>query len=144
MSALNAPALHNVFFYMSKQVFTIRISKMLIDVKDLMEWGHIRHVPVVNEKDEVVGMVSHRDLLSASVSSVAENRSAAERNQQLRAISLENVMRSPVTTISPDTAIQEAARLMRAKKIGCLPVIQKGKLVGILTDYDLLKIVEEL
>jgi CBS domain-containing membrane protein len=144
MSTLRATTLQSVFIYMSKKVFTIQLDKKLIVVKELMEWAHCRHVPVVNDKEEVVGMVSHRDLLAASVSSIGSKITESERTEQLRTIPLQSVMHSPVTTISSSASIQEAARLMRTQKIGCLPVVDKGKLVGILTDYDLLKIVEEL
>jgi len=144
MSMLQTSTFNSVILYMSKKVFTIKIDKKLIGVKELMDWAHVRHVPVVNDKDEVVGMVSHRDLLAASVSSIGDHISDFDRTQQLRTIPLEAVMHSPVTTISPADSIQDAARLMRGKKIGCLPVVDKGKLIGILTDYDLLKIVEEM
>ncbi|MFI5303686.1 MAG: CBS domain-containing protein [Nitrospiria bacterium] len=144
MSMLQTSTFNSVILYMSKKVFTIKIDKKLIGVKELMDWAHVRHVPVVNDKDEVVGMVSHRDLLAASVSSIGDRISDFDRTQQLRTIPLEAVMHSPVTTISPTDSIQDAARLMRGRKIGCLPVVDKGKLIGILTDYDLLKIVEEM
>jgi CBS domain-containing membrane protein len=144
MATLQSSTFHSVFLYMSKKVFTIPIDKKLIAVKELMDWAHCRHVPVVNEREEVVGMVSHRDLLAASVSSVGDKISDFERTQQLRTIPLQAVMHNPVTTISRTSSIQEAARLMRTKKIGCLPVVDNGKLVGILTDYDLLKVVEDL
>lgn len=144
MAMLQTSTFQSVFLYMSKKVFTIKSDRKLIVVKELMDWAHCRHVPVVNEKEELVGMVSHRDLLAASVSSVGDNISNFERTEKLRTIPLQAVMHSPVTSISSSSSIQDAARLMRTQKIGCLPVVDSGKLVGILTDYDLLKIVEEL
>jgi CBS domain-containing protein len=81
--------------------------------------------------------------LAASLASVS---SAAElaRSQHLWTIPIEAVMRTPVTTITSTATIQEAAALMRTKKIGCLPVVDKDTLVGIITDYDLLRALEEL
>jgi len=130
--------------HMTHKVFTLRLDKKLIVAKELMEWAHVRHVPVVDAAGEVVGMVSHRDLLAASVASVSSRLSDAERKQHLWTIPIDKVMRRPVTTTIPTATIQEAARLMRRQKIGCLPVVEDGKLVGIITEYDLLGVVEAL
>jgi CBS domain-containing membrane protein len=128
---------------MTKKVFTLRNDKKLIAAKDIMEWGHFRHVPVVNVKGEVVGMVSHRDLLAASLSSIGNKITDLDRKVHLWAVPLQTVMRSPVTTVAPETSVRQAASIMRSRKIGCLPVVEGGKLVGILTDHDLLRVVEE-
>ncbi len=133
-----------VLDHMTRKVFTLRIDKKLIVAKDIMEWAHVRHVPVINPTGEVVGMVSHRDLLAASISSVSRRLGDLERKQHLWTIEIERVMRSPVITIGPGATVQEAARIMRSRKIGCLPVIEDKKLVGIITDYDLLGFVREL
>jgi CBS domain-containing membrane protein len=109
-----------------------------------MEWAHVRHVPVVDREGRVVGIVSHRDLLEASIASVSTRIANLERDQHLWTIPVENIMRKDVRTISPDATVQKAARIMRGEKIGCLPVVAQDKLVGILTEYDLLRIVEQL
>ena len=57
--------------YMTKQVFTVRFDKKLLAVREIMNWAHVRHVPVVNASGAVVGIISHRDLLHAAISSVA-------------------------------------------------------------------------
>jgi predicted transcriptional regulator len=67
-----------------------------------------------------------------------------ERNQHLWGISVQEVMRTDVETIAPDAPIQEAARRMREQKLGCLPVVADQQLVGIMTEYDLLQIIERL
>lgn len=59
-------------------------------------------------------------------------------------ISVDTIMNTNVQIIAPEATVQEAAKVMRKEKIGCLPVVSQGKLVGIITEYDLLKIVEEL
>jgi CBS domain-containing membrane protein len=130
--------------FMTRKVFTLKIDKKLIMAKEIMEWAHTRHVPVINAAGEVVGMVSHRDLLAASVASNSSRISEIERKQHLWTVSVQEVLRSPVITISPAASIQEAARLLRRHKMGCLPVVETGKLVGIITDYDLLRAVEEM
>ncbi|MFN8177816.1 MAG: CBS domain-containing protein [bacterium] len=129
--------------YMTRKVFTLRNDKKVIAAKDIMEWAHVRHVPVVNVKGEVVGMLSHRDLLAVSMSSIGSRITDLDRKQHLWSVPLQTVMRAPVTTIGPEASVQQAASIMRSRKIGCLPVVEGGKLVGILTDHDLLRVVEE-
>jgi CBS domain-containing protein len=126
---------------MTTKPFAIRHDKKMIVVQEVMSWRRIRHVPVVDAQDRLVGIISHRDLLHAALSSVA-TAPEVERRQHLAQIAIDKVMRTAVTTIGPDAPIEEAARLMREGKIGCLPVIEEGRLVGIITEYDLLGVVE--
>jgi CBS domain-containing protein len=128
---------------MATKVFTVRFDKKLIAVREIMNWGHLRHVPVVNASGEVVGIISHRDLLHAALSSVAA-APEIERAQFLSTVPIVQVMKTTVQTIGPDEPVQQAARLMRQAKIGCLPVKEHGRLVGIISEYDLLGIVEKL
>jgi len=130
--------------YMTKNVFSLPGDKKLFVAKQIMEWAHVRHVPVVDREEHVLGLISHRDLLNASISSILTPIANAERNQHLWSIPAEKVMHKDVRTISPDAPIQNAARIMRTEKIGCLLVVEHDKLIGILTEYDLLMIVEEL
>ena len=106
-------------------------------VYDLMEAGHVRHVPVL-EDTGLVGIVSQRDVFSARMSSTID---VSERGQRhfLHSILVHDVMRSPVTTVGPNTPVGEAAALMIDHGIGCLPVIREGNLVGIITKTDLLQ-----
>lgn len=127
---------------MARKVFTIRFDKKLIAVREIMNWGHVRHVPVVNATGEVVGIISHRDLLHAALSSVAA-APEIERAQFLSSVPIVQVMKSGVHTIGPGETVQQAAALMRRSKIGCLPVMEHGKLVGIISEFDLLGIVEK-
>jgi len=105
--------------------------------KDIMTLGRIRHFPVV-DGGQLVGVVSQRDLYRASLGSVMQY---GERTQYdfLKTIAVEEVMSHPPVTISPDAPIKDAARLMIDRKIGCLPVMEAGKLVGLITETDLLK-----
>jgi len=130
--------------FMSAKVFTVRFDKKLLAAGDVMKWAHVRHVPVVDEQGAVVGLISHRDLLQASMSTVKSGISDAEKRQHLWSVPIEKVMHKPVKTIGPGATVQEAAKTMRNYKIGCLPVVDGGKLVGILTGYDLLHLVETL
>ncbi|HYL21993.1 MAG TPA: CBS domain-containing protein [Gemmatimonadales bacterium] len=127
---------------MTSRVFVLHLDKKLIAVQEIMRWAQIRHIPVVDRAGALVGVISHRDLLHAAVSAVA-NVSTPERNRHLATIPISSVMRTDVQTIAPDAPIQEAARRMRERKIGCLPVVEGGKLVGIISEYDLLVFAEK-
>jgi len=129
---------------MVPRVFTLDADDKVLVANEIMNWAHARHVPVVDRTGTLVGMVSHRDVLQASLSSLDEATTAADRKIHLSHIELAKVMRTPVTTIAPDALIQDAARLMRGHKIGCLPVLDRGKLVGIISEHDLLHLVAEL
>ena len=70
--------------------------------------------------------------------------SAVEQQQHLWEIPIEPVMHNPVHTISPEASVQEAARLMGKFQIGCLPVVAHDKLIGIISEADLLHLIERL
>lgn len=110
--------------------------------KDIMNLGRIRHFPVV-EDGEVVGVVSQRDLYKASLGAVMKYGEKAQR-AFLEGIAVKEVMSVPPITIRPDAPVQEAARLMMEKKIGCLVVVEGKQLVGIVTETDMLKLVAQM
>jgi CBS domain-containing membrane protein len=128
---------------MSAPVFAVSHVDTLKDVEKVMEWRHVRHVPVVDDQDELVGLITHRDLLQACVSSIAEI-SQREQDALLRAIPVAEIMRDAVLTVSPDENAREAAALMLDRKIGCLPVVEERKLVGILTEADFVRYLLEI
>ncbi|MFW6067531.1 MAG: CBS domain-containing protein [Myxococcota bacterium] len=102
----------------------------------LMSLARIRHLPVVKE-GRVVGIVSERDLLRAQASRLDEG-SAEERQAMNRWVKAGWVMTRGVQQVEPEMPLLEAARLMRTHKYGCLPVVEQGRLVGILTEADFL------
>ena len=129
---------------MSSPVFTIRDDKRLRAVEEMMKWAHVRHVPVVDGAGRLVGILSHRDLMRAAVSSLAVRIAEVERAQHMAAAEVRTIMRQPPSTIGPSESVQRAAYLMRSQQVGCLPVVEGDKLVGIVTEADLLAIVERL
>ncbi len=122
---------------MSTKVVSISGDDTLRIVKEIMEHGSVRHLPVVRA-GALIGVVSQRDLLKASLSNVM-GLPAEEQSLFLEGVNITEVMSSPPITIAPDSSIQEAAKLMAERKIGCLPVVKGGELVGIVTETDVLR-----
>ena len=122
---------------METKLVTISASERLSMAEDIMRLGHVRHMPVVQGGD-LVGVVSERDLLRASLSELSEHRDA-ERRMFLHVIEISRVMSSPPVVIGPDATIREAALLMADRKIGCLPVLEGGRLIGLVTETDVLR-----
>lgn len=127
---------------MSHPVITIRPDLPIIDALNLMKREKIRRAPVVR-KGVLKGIVSDKDLLNASPSP-ATALSMWEMNHLLSKITVDKIMSKGVLTVTEDTPIEEAARIMVDNKIGGLPVLQDGKIVGIITETDLFKIFLEL
>jgi CBS domain-containing protein len=122
---------------MGKNVVTISVSERLSTVEDIMTLGHVRHMPVV-QGGKLVGVVSERDLLRASLSGLSEHR-GAERRAFLHVVEIARVMSAPPIVIGPDATIDEAALVMAEKKIGCLPVVDNSHLLGMVTETDVLR-----
>jgi CBS domain-containing protein len=125
------------------ELMTVRVSTLGIgdtmDIADgIMCMGRIRHLPVVDEARKVVGVVSQRDLLRRALGA-ALAFGTREPQKLMRSLEVRDVMSEPAVIIDPAAAVQDAARTMFEKKIGCLPVVEQGKLVGILTETDVLR-----
>jgi CBS domain-containing protein len=122
---------------MQRDVVTLKLGDSLGLAEDIMELGRIRHLPVTSG-GVVVGVVSQRDLYRAAVSSMLRMSRSAER-QWLAEIPVHNVMSDDVYTIEPDASVQRAVDVMLTRRIGCLPVVEHGKLVGLLSETDCLR-----
>jgi CBS domain-containing protein len=122
---------------MATEVITLGRNDTLQLARDIMTLGRIRHFPIV-EEGEVVGVISQRDLFHASLGSVMKYGEKAER-EFLGTVAVKEEMKDPPITVSPDASIKEAARMMVEKQIGCLPVVEEGELVGLVTETDILK-----
>lgn len=127
---------------MSHPVISINPSMPIIDALNLMKRERIRRTPVVKD-GKMVGIVSDKDLLNASPSP-ATSLSVWELNYLLSKITVRDVMTKKVLTVTEDTPIEEAARIMADNKIGGLPVMRNDHVVGIITETDLFKIFLEL
>ena len=126
---------------MSAEVTTLGRNDTLLLAKDIMNLGRIRHFPVV-EDDELVGVVSQRDLYRASLGTVMQYGEKAQR-AFLESVVVKEIMVDPIS-IGPDATVGDAARLMMEHKIGCLPVLEDNRLVGIVTETDMLQVVVDM
>jgi CBS domain-containing protein len=124
---------------MQKNVVTISASDRLSTVEDIMTLGRVRHMPVVHA-GKLVGVVSERDLLRASLSNLSGHRHD-ERRAFLHVVEIARVMSTPPIVVTSDATVNEAAHIMADKKIGCLPVVDGDELVGMITETDILHLV---
>ena len=122
---------------MKHKVVSVSADDTLWTVKEIMELGSVRHLPVVRQ-GELIGVVSQRDLLRASLSSVMGIK-GSEHRLFLEQVRISDVMSSDPISVSPEQSIRGAARIMAERKIGCLPVVDDGQLVGIVTETDILR-----
>jgi len=127
---------------MSHPVIWITPDTPVHEALNLFKREHIRRAPVFKDK-VMIGIVSDRDLLNASPSP-ATSLSVWELNYLLSKVTISEVMTRKVLTVEEDTPIEEAARIMADNKIGGLPVMRDGLVVGIITETDLFKIFLEL
>ena len=123
---------------MSHPIISISPDMPVHDALDMFKRERIRRAPVVKE-GKLIGIVSDKDLLNASPSP-ATSLSVWEMNYLLSKITVSEVMTKKVLTVSEDTPIEEAARIMADNKIGGVPVMRDGHVVGIITETDLFKI----
>lgn len=122
---------------------TITPAASVADALRLMNERKIRRLPVVDDAGKVVGIVSDRDLLQASPSP-ATSLAIWEIHELLAKLTVEKTMTRDVVTVTEDTPLEEAARVMVDNKIGGLPVMRGGELVGIISESDLFKTLLEL
>ena len=126
---------------MSTEVRTLGRNDNLGLARDIMRQERIRHFPVL-DGGRVVGVVSQRDLFHATLGSLMNY---GERSEQayLASVAVKEVMEEPAVTISPEASVKEAAARMVRCRIGCLPVVDNGRLRGIVTETDILRQVAE-
>jgi len=117
--------------FMTTDLFTVHPEDIVDLAASLMEWEHVRHVPVEDVEGRLVGLVSHRVLLRML---------ARGARGEVKPVAVREIMRADAVTVTPQTTTVEAIDLMRKHQVGCLPVVQEGKLVGIVTEHDFVKV----
>ena len=121
---------------MVKEVATLDVNDELSLANDIMRLGRIRHLPVV-DGTRLAGIISERDLFRSSLAQALGYGSEATRDL-MKKLRIKDVMVPKVVTVSPETALCEATKIMVEKKIGCLPVVEGERLVGLITETDIL------
>ncbi len=115
--------------FMATDLFTVRPDDLVDLAAGVMTWRHIRHVPVEDEDGRLVGLVSHRSLLK-----LLSHRNSSEEIP----VTVRQIMTPDPLTVASTTPTLEAMEIMRLNRVGCLPVLDDGRLVGIVTSYDFL------
>ena len=128
---------------MTLHPLTMEPTASITEAHRYMKENNIRHLPIVRKDDRLVGLVTRETLMEAMPSSVT-TLSVWEMNYALNRVKVRDVMVRDVITVEEDVAIEKAARVMAESKIGCLPVMRNGSLVGIITDTDMLSTLMEL
>ena len=116
--------------FMSTDLFTVQPNDLIDLAASVMDWRHVRHVPVEDGEGHLVGLVTHRALLRLL-------SSGAEQDEK-RPTTVSEIMVPNPLTVGPSTSSLEAIEIMRTKRVGCLPVVEGDQLVGIVTSYDFL------
>lgn len=122
---------------MVTELVTLHVDEELSLASDIMNLARIRHLPIL-EGERLVGIISQRDLFRASLASVMGYDYAATRDH-LKTVAIREVMVKDVITVDPDTDIREAGKIMLDRKFGCLPVVEEDRLVGMVTETDVLR-----
>jgi len=116
--------------FMATDLFTLRPDDLVDLAASVMDWRHIRHVPVEDDSGHLVGLVTHRALLRLF--------GRGSQTQNTNPLTVREIMKTDPLTVSSITPTLDAMELMRGNRVGCLPVVDDGQLVGIVTSYDFL------
>lgn len=121
---------------------TLKPDDTLDLANDVISLGRIRHIPVV-DGSRLVGIVTERDLIGAAAAQIFGFKNKS-KSALLKSVLIKEVMKKRVITAAPDTPIKDIAHLMAEKKIGCVPVVSEGVVIGLVTTTDILRYVEGL
>lgn len=124
---------------MTSPVFSLRENDSLHTARELMNLQRIRHIPIVTVDNAFSGLVTHRDILSATISKLAGLDPETQKEID-SGIPIHEIMRSDITSVAPDTPLKDAAQLLLNHKYGCLPVVENDELTGIVTEADFLRL----
>lgn len=137
-----APQTLRVKDIMSRDVRTVKRNDQLAVADSLLKQERIRHLPVIDEDGEVCAVVSQRDLFRGALLRSLGYGARAE-DAMLRQVVVKEAMSAEIHTTTPDAPLAEAARRMIERRVGCLPVIDAGKLVGMVTETDFVRLIAE-
>jgi acetoin utilization protein AcuB len=125
---------------MTRKVITVDPDKTVFEAQDLMATNHIRHLPVVGRNQQLIGIVTDRDIRSALPYNFIKDSCSPEQREEICALIVKDIMTADPITVSPTYTIQDALLMIQNSKVGALPVVEEdGTLSGILSVRDLLR-----
>ena len=125
--------------FMTLEPYTLRESDSINDAWEVMVSKHIRHIPITDNDNHVLGLVTQRDILAAT--EPESIRKAKTASHEVKSdLKLSDIMIAEVTTIHENDSLRQAAIYLQAHKYGCLPVVSDNRLIGIITDSDFIAI----
>ncbi|MCB1679729.1 MAG: CBS domain-containing protein [Halioglobus sp.] len=124
---------------MTREPYTLGPDDSLASARQMMAVHHIRHIPVVSADGSLIGIVSQRDVLAAEDSSVLSDATKDTDNRD-QYVALSSIMTTPVQTVDERASLRGTALHLQKTKLGCLPVLRQGALIGIITDSDFVDI----
>ena len=127
---------------MTREPYTLGPDDNLASARQIMAEHHIRHIPVVSSDGNLIGLVSQRDVLAAEDSTVLNEEGGEGSRDQY--VALSSIMTAPVQTVDEHAGLRGTAMHLQKNKLGCLPVVDGSKLVGIITDSDFVAIAVNL
>jgi CBS domain-containing protein len=122
--------------FMTTDLFTVNADELVDLAASMMDWRKIRHVPLEDAQHHLVGLVTHRTILR-----LVDRDPGALHG---KSVPVSEIMERNLITCAPSTTTLEAINLMRLHKVGCLPVVDHGKLVGIVTERDFMNVAGQL
>lgn len=125
---------HRLGQFMTTKLITVRPDDSMDLAASIMDWKRVRHVPVENDKGELVGLISHRSIIKKIV--------AGEREES---VAIRDIMNPNPIYAYPQTSTVEALQTMRTERISCLPIVDEDNtLVGVVTEYDFIKLATKI
>ncbi|MGE3180941.1 MAG: CBS domain-containing protein [Phycisphaerae bacterium] len=127
---------HHVGQYMTTDVFTVHQDEVIDLVANVMAWRNVRHVPVEDDEHRLVGLVSYRMLLNIIARELPHGRN--------HPVAVSDIMDRNPLTVTPETETLSVVQLMQENEVSCLPVVTEGRLVGIVTEHDIVTIARHM
>ncbi len=125
--------------FMTPEPYTLRETDSINDAWEIMIGKHVRHIPITDDNNHVLGLVTQRDVLAATdPGAIREAKSASHEVKS--DVTLSEIMIRDVTVIHKEDSLRKAALYLQSHKYGCLPVVLDDRLVGIITDSDFIDI----
>ncbi|KGJ88595.1 CBS domain-containing protein [Colwellia psychrerythraea] len=126
---------------MTDDILTLGIENTLSDARIMMVENNIRHIPIVDDKQVLMGLVSQRDVLSVEESTLFDtNENVNSRLERDQYVKIDDFYRRDVVTINAHVSVHNAALTIQKYKIGCLPILSGDKLIGLVTDSDFVNV----